>query len=144
MYKLSERSINNLKKVHPLLEKTIYDVMSLQIMDFVVVEGLRTLDRQRQLFATGQTKTLKSKHLLQADGFSHAVDLYPFPVNIKMIVKGDPREMFRSGVLAGLVLSVAKRNGIIVTNGADWDMDGETSDTSFFDAPHFEIIKQEK
>lgn len=41
---------------------------------FKVVEGLRTLERQKMLKAAGKSKTLKSLHLL-----GMAVDIYPLP-----------------------------------------------------------------
>lgn len=45
-------------------------------VDFTIGEGLRTLERQKELVLSGASQTLDSKHLLQADGFGHAVDLW--------------------------------------------------------------------
>jgi len=43
----------------------------------VVIDGLRTLEQQLELVDNGKSWTLASKHLEQADGYSHAVDLLP-------------------------------------------------------------------
>ena len=41
----------------------------------VIVESLRTRAEQEAKVAAGVSQTMKSKHLAQADGFSHAVDM---------------------------------------------------------------------
>lgn len=132
MYKFSKRSLDNLVGVHPDLVKIVHDVMDLQIMDFSVVDGLRTEQEQRVLVRKGFSKTMNSKHLKQSTGFSHAVDLYPYPV--------DFNDKGRFGLLGGLMLATAKSNGVILRWGADWDSDGQIKDHSFVDMPHFEII----
>ena len=139
VFKFSDRSLERLKDVHPDLVKVIHRVMSYQIMDFSVNEGVRTLERQKQLFAEGKSKTLDSKHIKQKDGYGHAVDLYPSPVDMAKVGKGDAREIFRFGVLAGLMKKAARECGVKMVNGADWDDDGQTLDHTFFDAPHMEI-----
>lgn len=144
MYAFSKTSLNNLHNVHPQLVQIVHDTMSLQVMDFSVREGVRTIDRQTELFKSGRSKTMNSKHLIQPDGYAHAVDLYPSPIDMTAVndVRSPKhvKEVIRFGVLTGLMLSCAKRRGIIVVNGIDWDGDGETLDHSFFDAPHFQIM----
>ena len=141
MYKFSSHSLEQLATVHPDLQYLAHEAMKSQIMDFRVVEGARTLDRQKQLVADGKSRTMKSKHLVQDDGYSHAMDLYPYPVDMEQVHRGNSKEVFRFGVLAGIIHSIAKRNKIVVVNGADWDSDGETLDHTFFDAPHFQLVK---
>ena len=46
--------------------------------DFCVFDGLRTPAEQKVLVRTGKSQTLNSKHLMQRDGFGHAVDLVPY------------------------------------------------------------------
>ena len=139
-YKFSQKSLDRLNGVHPRLVDLVHEVMALQVMDFSVNEGLRTLERQKQLVAEGKSQTLNSKHLKQSDGYGHAVDLYPSPVNMALVNKNDPREIARFGILAGLMLATAKRMGITIVNGADWDGDGQTLDHTFFDLPHFQLV----
>lgn len=140
LFKFSQKSLDRLKGVHPLLVNIVECVMEQQIIDFSVNEGVRTLDRQKQLVAEGKSRTMLSKHLIQNDGYGHAVDLYPSPVDMAKVTKGDAREIVRFGILAGLMLSVAKKRGIIIVSGMDWDGDGQTLDHTFFDAPHFQIV----
>lgn len=140
MYKFSQKSLDRLKGVHPDLVGLVHETMNTQIMDFSVNEGVRTLDRQKQLVAEGKSRTMRSKHLIQTDGFGHAVDLYPSPINMSAVHRGDAREILRFGVLSGIMLSLAKRRGTLIVHGADWNGDGQTLDHTFFDAPHFELV----
>lgn len=139
-YKFSAKSLNNLEGVHPLLVDVVQMCMAQQIMDFSVHEGVRSLDRQKSLVARGVSKTMRSKHLIQSSGFGHAVDLYPSPVSMVRVNAGDAREIARFGVLNGIMQVCAKKMGVIVLNGMDWDGDGETLDHTFFDAPHYELV----
>lgn len=139
-YKFSQKSLDRLKDVHPDLVGLVHETMNMQIMDFSVNEGVRTLERQKQLVAEGKSRTMRSKHLIQSDGYGHAVDLYPSPVNMQAVQRGDAREVLRFGVLAGVMLSLARRRGILLVHGADWNGNGQTLDHTFFDAPHFEIV----
>lgn len=140
MFSFSNRSLKRLEGVHPLLVDLIHKVMAEQFMDFSVVEGVRTLERQKDLVRTGKSRTMRSKHLVQDDGYAHAVDIYPYPINMKKVHAGDAREIYRFGVLQGMVQAVANRMKIEIVCGADWDGDGQTLDHTFFDAPHFQLV----
>lgn len=140
MNKFSDRSLKRLEGVHPLLVDVVHKAMQMQVMDFSVVEGVRSLDRQKELFSQGASKTLKSKHLIQSDGYGHAVDLYPYPINMKRVIKGDAKEIYRFGVLNGVIQGIANYMKVDIINGADWDGDGETLDHTFFDAPHYQLV----
>jgi len=69
----SKRSENNLIGVHPDLVKVVRRALEVSDVDFAVTEGLRTVERQRQLVKSGASKTMNSRHLT-----GHAVDLAPF------------------------------------------------------------------
>lgn len=77
-YILGARSRAKLAGVHPTLVAVVERAILHTSQDFGVHDGRRTLAFQRQLVAKGASRTLKSKHLPQADGYSHAVDLVPF------------------------------------------------------------------
>lgn len=141
MYRLSEQSQARLADVHPNLVSCVHRAMSYQIMDFMVAEGARSLQRQKKLVEDGKSRTMLSKHLIQSDGYAHAVDLYPYPVDMAKVHKGDPREIFRFGVLSGMMLRAAQELKVEIINGADWDGDGQTLDHTFFDAPHFQLLR---
>lgn len=78
-FNFSKRSLDNLKNVHPLLISVVTDALKqYATVDFSVIEGIRTSQRQQELFKKGVTKTLRSKHRPQEDGYVHAVDLLPY------------------------------------------------------------------
>ena len=140
MYKFSNTSLKRMEKTHPDLRKVVLKAMSYQIIDFSVIEGVRTKDKQAAYVKAGVSKTMNSKHLLQADGYSHAVDLYPYPIDMKRVNRGDSTEIARFGVLAGIVAVAAKELGVSIRQGWDWDGDGEALDHSFLDWPHVELL----
>jgi len=139
-YAFSQRSFRNLDGVHPDLVRVVQSAMDMQVLDFAVDEGVRTVVRQAELLKDGRTRTMESKHLIQPDGFGHAVDLSPYPLDWEAVTNGDYREIARFGVLAGVMLMVAKLEGVVVVNGMDWDGDGLTLDHTLFDGPHFHVV----
>lgn len=78
MYYLSDRSLAELEGVHPKLAAVVKRAIELTRQDFTVVDGLRTLAEQRDLYERGASKTMNSRHLRQPDGYGHAVDLVPY------------------------------------------------------------------
>jgi peptidoglycan LD-endopeptidase CwlK len=72
-FKLSQRSLDNLKGVDKRLQKAVHHAIAETKVDFGVICGLRTIEEQRELVAKGASQTLKSKHL---DG--EAVDLMAY------------------------------------------------------------------
>ncbi len=70
---LGTRSLQRLKGVHPDLVKVVKRAIQLTGIDFTVLEGLRTVERQRELVRTGASQTLNSRHIT-----GHAVDLGAF------------------------------------------------------------------
>lgn len=72
---LGERSIKNLIGVHPDLVQIIEHAIVNAPYDFTVIEGLRNATRQKALLDAKASLTMNSKHLLQKDGFVHAVDI---------------------------------------------------------------------
>lgn len=74
-YKLGERSLNNLKGVNTELVQVVKRAIEISEQDFTVIEGLRTIGRQKQLVAGGFSKTMNSRHLT-----GHAVDIVPYPI----------------------------------------------------------------
>lgn len=140
MYQFGKKSEERLIGVHPALVRVVRRALSYGFIDFSVNEGLRTKWRQAELFSEGATRTMDSKHLKQADGYGHAVDLYPYPVDMARINSGDVREIVRFGLIAGLMHRAAQEEGVKIIWGADWNGNGQTLDHSFFDAPHFELV----
>ncbi len=138
---LGQRSLSRLDGVHPDLVRVVRRAagMARPDEDFTVLEGVRTPERQRALYAQGRTApgkivtwTLKSNHFRNAKtGFGHAVDLAPFPV--------DWNDRARFDRLANLMFRAASIEGVAIRWGADWDRDGKPREQGESDSPHFEL-----
>lgn len=138
-YRLSPTSLARLAGVHPALVAVVKRAILQSRQDFLVLEGLRSQARQDRLYAQGRstpgpvvTWTRKSRHQRQADGFGHAVDLVPWPVDWT-----DPGKF---DAVAEAMFAAAKALGHSVRWGADWDGDGRPRERGESDSPHFEIV----
>lgn len=111
--------------VHPILRKRAEKVLSYGIMDATVPPygGLRTLDDQRKLVASGASLTLNSLHRKQETGFGHALDLIPYPV--------DWNNIERFNMLATLMFRAALEDGYPHEWGGHWKR--------FKDYPHHQL-----
>lgn len=76
-YKLGTRSLGHLEGVHPDLVRFVKRMIEVTPRDFSVIDGVRTIEEQRENVRKGVSKTMNSLHLPQSDGFAHAVDLVP-------------------------------------------------------------------
>jgi peptidoglycan L-alanyl-D-glutamate endopeptidase CwlK len=72
-FRFGERSEAALAGVHPDLVRIVRVALTITDIDFSVHEGLRTLERQKKLYASGASRTLDSYHLT-----GDAVDLVPY------------------------------------------------------------------
>lgn len=117
---LGARSLARLEGVHPDLVRVVKRAAAMSDLDFTVLEGLRTVERQRQLFAQKATKTMNSRHLS-----GHAVDLAPM---LGGKVSWDWPLYHR---LAKTVKAAAAAEKVPITWGGDW--------RTFKDGPHWEL-----
>ena len=116
-YKLSLRSKQKLSGVHPDLVDVVQRAIEITEQDFSVLEGLRSIERQKELYKSGKSKTMNSRHLT-----GHAVDLAPYPLSWDW-------EYFYP--IADAMNEAAKELGVDVEWGGDWK--------SFPDGPHFQL-----
>lgn len=130
MFKYSKRSSDRLTTCHPLLQELFKEVI--KHVDCTIIEGSRRLDKQKEYFDTGRSKTMDSKHLIQEDGYSHAVDVLPCKIKWDFSPK--------NYMFVGFVRGIAASLGIQIRVGADWDGDFNTTDQTFHDIPHFELL----
>ena len=77
-FNLSQRSLDKLEGVHPDMVAVVKRAIELTDVDFGVTYGVRTVEEQEKLVASGRSQTMKSKHLIQDTGYSHAVDLVAY------------------------------------------------------------------
>ena len=74
-FSLSQLSLIRLAHVKPQIVECVKLAITLSLVDFRVQQGERTLEEQKAAVAAGNSRTMHSKHLLQADGYVWAVDL---------------------------------------------------------------------
>ena len=117
---LGSRSVMRLKGVHPDLVKVVQHAIEISEVDFTVLEGLRTIERQQALVKAGASQTLKSRHLT-----GHAVDLgawvddqvdWSWPLYSK---------------IAKAMETSSKQVGVPIEWGGNW--------AKFKDGPHFQL-----
>ena len=120
MFSLGPRSKARLQGVHPDLVKVVERAIKLSEVDFTVIEGLRTLERQRKLVDAGASQTMKSRHLT-----GHAVDLAAW-----VDEQVDWSWPLYDKIAAAMKQSSAQV-GVPIEWGGNW--------TSFKDGPHFQL-----
>ena len=153
-FKLSSRSLGKLEGVHPKLQEVVKKAIGYTNVDFGVTYGVRDLEEQERLYKSGRSQTMKSKHLIQEDGFCHAVDVVAYDgsdVVWEINVYDDICDAFKKA---------AQEVGISIKWGAAWsegdirDYEGTAEEAMnayidlrrsqgrrpFIDGPHFEII----
>jgi peptidoglycan L-alanyl-D-glutamate endopeptidase CwlK len=72
---LSAAALAKLDGAHPALAAIVKKAAELCAVQFTVGEVQRTVERQKQLVASGASRTMNSRHIPSADGKSRAVDL---------------------------------------------------------------------
>ena len=77
-FQLSQRSLDKLEGVHPDLVKVVKLAITYTDVDFGVIYGVRDLATQERLYKSGKSQTIKSKHLVQEDGYAHAIALMAY------------------------------------------------------------------
>lgn len=124
MFQLGPRSKMRLNGVHPDLVKVVERAIQISTVDFTVLEGLRSPQRQRALYDAGASQTLNSRHIT-----GHAVDLgawvddqidWSWPLYDK---------------IAAAMKEAAKQTGVPIEWGGDF--------RTFKDGPHFQLPRKE-
>ncbi len=127
-FSYSQKSRDILSTVDIRLQELFHEVI--QHVDIRIVEGIRTLERQKELVKTGKSKTMNSRHL---GGL--AVDFVP------MKDGGISYNINDCVFVAGIIKGIASQMNLNckIRLGADWDGDNIVSDEKFLDAVHIEI-----
>lgn len=141
-FRFGTRSEANLLGMHHELVNVVRLALIISNVDFAVIEGLRTKDRQRELYAKGRTTTgpivtwtMNSKHI---DGM--AVDL--LPVNPATGNVDGSSWNYKEGFqeISEAMFAAADRLDVKIRWGADWNMNGKPGEKGETDSPHFELI----
>jgi peptidoglycan L-alanyl-D-glutamate endopeptidase CwlK len=120
MKEFPARSLAKLKGVNSALVLLMQTALQDSPFDFIITEGVRSLETQTILFNTGKSRTMNSRHLN-----GRAVD-------IAVLVDGKVTWDFKYyKEVAAHIKMVAQKLNISITWGGDWK--------SFLDGPHFEL-----
>jgi peptidoglycan L-alanyl-D-glutamate endopeptidase CwlK len=125
---LNASSLAKLKRVHPDLVRVVNRCArdwKDTTFQFIITCGPRTIEEQRVLVAKGASKTMRSRHLIAKNGFSHAVDVaatlngkvrWDWPLYVK---------------IAAAMKAAAKAEAVPLEAGLDWK--------TFKDGPHYQL-----
>lgn len=156
-FSLSAASETNLVKVHPKLADVVRLAIKISKVDFKVVEGVRSREQMMINYGKGRTAAqctakgvparyaqptrakvtwlnnpFASTHAIQADGFGHAVDLLPAPYDWK---EGPGWRQINDAMM-----EAARRLGVKIRWGRNWDGDDKYEEKGETDGPHFELV----
>ncbi len=120
MFTLGSRSRQRLEGVRPDLVRVVERAIGITTVDFTVLEGRRTPERQRQLVAAGASQTMNSRHLT-----GHAVDLGAW---VNSQVRWDWPLYYR---IADAMKAAAQAEDVPIEWGGDWK--------TFKDGPHYQL-----
>jgi len=145
---LSKRSLDKLEGVDGRLVEVVLTAINLTQVDFGVIEGVRSIARQKELVNSGASQTMKSKHI---EG--KAVDLIAYVgtrISWELSLYDDIAEAMRES---------ARENGLAIRWGGAWtvpdvrfwngtmeramnsyiDSCRSLGKKPFIDGPHFEV-----
>ena len=148
-FSLSQRSLEKLKGVDQRLVDVVKRAIEITTVDFGVTCGLRTVEEQKRLVASGASQTMDSNHVK-----GRAVDLVAYVGNraswelnlyddIALAMKVAARELkvpIRWGA-AWNVPDLTKWNGTM-EGAMNYYIDTRRKQNQrpFIDAPHFELV----
>lgn len=129
MHKFSKSSIEKLEKLHPDLRKVVYRALELSRRDFGVSETLRTVQRQKEMVASGKSQTMHSRHIPgeNESGECEAVDIYAYVGKVTY----EPK-YYRS--IAKAMFEASFELGIEIEWGGMWE--------SLNDMPHYQLKRK--
>lgn len=145
VYSFSQASLDKMSKVHPKLIEVMKEAIKNSPFDFRITDGARTTEEQFALYQKGRTKPgpkvtncdgykAKSNHQIKADGYGHAVDIFPCGIlengEYRKFTSEEGYDDKKLKIISEHILKIAKEKGVNVEWGGNWKM---------HDTPHFEI-----
>lgn len=120
VFSFSERSLRQLRDVHPDLISLAHYALTLTPVDFGITEGRRSPERQQALLKQGQSRTTNSRHLT-----GHAIDIIAYPT------PAGSWEFTYYQLIADAFMQASVATGIPVEWGGNWE--------GLRDGPHFQL-----
>lgn len=157
----SESSLKQLETLHPDLQLIMTETLSRCEVDFMLVEGYRSPEKQFEYYKKGRRLDSNGKWIIadkrniitNVDGFKIKGKHNHYPsiaVDIAVYVPGKSKlayDLSHLSYVAGSLMRIAEelyKEGKIthkVRWGGDWNGNGDFSDTNLPDKPHFEIYR---
>lgn len=119
-FKFSTRSIRAMEGVDKELVEVAYRALELTTVDFIIVEGVRSIATQRRYVDEGKSKTMNSRHL-----YGKALD---FVAYVDGRASYDLKHMKK---IADAFKEAARELSVKIVWGGDWK--------TFKDTPHIEL-----
>lgn len=139
-FRFGSKSKERLATCHPVLQGIADRAIELTPIDFTIVHGWRNQATQDLLFQSGASQapwpTSRHNHMRDNLPCSLAIDVAPI---IKGKIPWGDTHCF--SVIAGVFFAAATEQEVRLRWGADWDLDGRTTDQTLMDYGHLEIIK---
>lgn len=159
MITFGNRSLEAMIGIHPDLRKVLDKAaeMAEPAEDFTVLQGPRTREQMMENYGKGRTiaelakwniparyarpqaakvtwlrNPFMSDHRVMEDGYGHAVDLAPYPIDFD--------DIKRYVQLYHLIMAAARCQGIKLRSGMDWDKDGNLMEKGETDLGHYELV----
>ena len=144
-YSFTQSSLDKMEKVHPKLVEVMKVAIENSPYDFRITDGARTAEEQNYLYQQGRTRSgqkvtncdgykAKSNHQIKADGYGHAVDIFPCGVIengvYRKFTSEEGYDEKKLKLIANHILAVAKSKNVNIEWGGNWKMN---------DTPHFEL-----
>ena len=162
-YVFGPASKARMEGLHPDLIKVLELAIQISPIDFTIIEGVRSDEQCYINFGKGRSvqqcvtagcpakysdpkaakvtwvnHPLSSNHRKKADGYGHAVDLYPYPVSL-VLGKTEKQYVPLFNKIADAMFKAADNLGISIRWGANWDGDKNLREHGETDNPHFEL-----
>lgn len=149
-FRFGPSSTAQLETLHPDLRRVLE--RAIEIVDFSVTEGRRSIETQIIYLRRGVTRTIDSRHIprdddgaYDPDGPGEAADLTPYQPGVNPWPQpGDSpaeaaKKAHRFYFLQGILYAIARDEGVDVRLGVDWDSDLDFFDQTFDDLGHIEL-----
>jgi len=160
--KFSQRSLDAMSAnggIHPTLRAVLVKAaeMASKDEDFMVLEGVRSKERMMETWGQGRNASelqrwnipasyaqpdkpkvtwlnnpFMSNHRAHDDGYGYAVDLAPYPIDMK--------DVKRYVKLYTLIMGAARVLDVHLRSGMDWDEDGHLMEKGETDLGHYELV----
>ena len=144
MPRFGSRSTERLQTMHQLLQSV--SVEAIKYWDFTILYGWRGEEIQNELYAQGLSKLRypESKHNRtdeEDEPESWAVDFAPWFPDEPHVRWNHPRDfVLLAGKIMGVAEPILRPRGFTLRYGGDWNMNQDTTDQTFMDLGHLELV----